>query len=386
MHLQALQLQFIKDPCQSLGQQDLSRSVQFFAERSHSPIKPLSMSRCIRALEDAVHISPRTFRTPSCSVRDHMRVSVAIPTYNSERTIQATIESVLRQTRPADEVLIVDDGSTDRTLSLLDSYKDRLKIFREEHRGVASARNMLVDRSRGDFIAFLDSDDIWHPRYLEVQSAGYHLQPNAVAFFTGHTDFVGDGPFEWENPGAPESLGNEVLTSLGFFQQYNHAAARFASLSYCCIPKKALTQLGERPFNAGGAEDTYLLYSLILFGPVVFQDVPLVAYRMTSGSLSANRLRVTKALVRAFELLADRYRQHGSHELHGAFKRAFASKRRECAKILMGAGEAPEARRMLRRSLLDTSSPVSAMKSSTLLLLTYAPKAAQPVWPSQNRS
>src|SRR5580658_2014305 len=92
-----------------------------------------------------------------------LKVSVIIPAFNSARTISATLDSVLAQVRPADEILVMNDGSTDETSEILESYKSLVQVFRQENSGLAAARNALFRRATGDLVAFLDADDIWHP-------------------------------------------------------------------------------------------------------------------------------------------------------------------------------------------------------------------------------
>ena len=120
-----------------------------------------------------------------------MKVSVVIPTYNSARTIHAAIDSALAQTIAPYEVIVLDDGSTDGTVSILQSYGSSITVLRQENSGVASTRNTLCKKAQGDLIAFLDHDDIWHARYLEIQQKNATKYPDAVAFFTGHTNFYG---------------------------------------------------------------------------------------------------------------------------------------------------------------------------------------------------
>lgn len=98
-------------------------------------------------------------------------VSVVIPLYNSAYTVRATIQSVLNQTYANLEILIVDDGSTDDGAAICRHFHDhRLRILHQENRGLAGARNTGIRASRGEFVAFLDSDDLWLPAKIE-----YHL-------------------------------------------------------------------------------------------------------------------------------------------------------------------------------------------------------------------
>lgn len=98
-------------------------------------------------------------------------ISVIIPTYNRANLIKRTIKSVLDQTLSPKEILICDDGSTDNTLSVIKSFKDkRIKWIPGIHTGHPGiTRNMGIKKSSGNWLAFLDSDDVWHPNKLEKQ-------------------------------------------------------------------------------------------------------------------------------------------------------------------------------------------------------------------------
>lgn len=91
---------------------------------------------------------------------DFCRISVIIPTYNREKTIKRCIDSVLNQTYPVYEIIIVDDGSTDKTLSIIErEFGDSVIVIRQKHKGAQVARNKGIKLSKGEYIAFLDSDD-----------------------------------------------------------------------------------------------------------------------------------------------------------------------------------------------------------------------------------
>ncbi|WP_078555868.1 glycosyltransferase family 2 protein [Bacillus alkalicellulosilyticus] len=123
-------------------------------------------------------------------------VSIITPTFNSARFIQETIESVINQTYPYWELIIVDDGSTDDTINLIARYQEKdsrikLTIF-QENKGPAVARNVAIGQANGKYIAFLDSDDVWLSKKLEKQLA--FMQEQNIAFsFTQYMNMTEDG-------------------------------------------------------------------------------------------------------------------------------------------------------------------------------------------------
>jgi glycosyltransferase involved in cell wall biosynthesis len=113
------------------------------------------------------------------------KVSVIIPAYNSERTIQETIASVLQQTFADFEIIVINDGSTDNTLSLLQTISDhRLEIYSYENGGLATARNRGIAKTRGELLSFLDADDVWTQDKLASQFAALEQHPEAGAAYS----------------------------------------------------------------------------------------------------------------------------------------------------------------------------------------------------------
>jgi glycosyltransferase involved in cell wall biosynthesis len=102
--------------------------------------------------------------------KENPKVSVVIPTYNRAAKVQSTIESVLAQTVTDIEVIVVDDGSSDDTGRVLDEvFGDHIRYYAQTNQGVSAARNKGISEARGEWIAFLDSDDLWEPEKLELQ-------------------------------------------------------------------------------------------------------------------------------------------------------------------------------------------------------------------------
>ena len=108
------------------------------------------------------------------------KISVIIPTHNRAWTLRHAVDSVLAQDYPDFELIVVDDGSTDETPELLESYGDGIRVLTQANQGVSAARNRAIKASRGDLIAFLDSDDAWEPGKLACQAEFFMENPEAM--------------------------------------------------------------------------------------------------------------------------------------------------------------------------------------------------------------
>jgi len=108
------------------------------------------------------------------------QISVIIPTFNRAWVLAKAIDSVLAQTFASKEIIVVDDGSTDETRDLLAAYGDRLRVFTQPNKGVSAARNLGIRHSCGEYIALLDSDDVWKPEKLACQMDFFLSHPDAM--------------------------------------------------------------------------------------------------------------------------------------------------------------------------------------------------------------
>ena len=158
-------------------------------------------------------------------------VSVIIPTYNSARVLPDAIDSVLAQTRSADELIIVDDGSHDDTVAACKRYGDRIRYLRQQNQGASTARNTGIAEACASktgapekhWLAFLDADDTWDPRKLEIQLDALAQQPEADFVVTatlvwsqqnqGYVRCTYDGPLD-PNAMRAELLVRNILTGL----------------------------------------------------------------------------------------------------------------------------------------------------------------------------
>ena len=122
-------------------------------------------------------------------------VSIIMPVYNSEKYVSDAIESVCNQSYKNWELLIVNDGSTDQSSKIIDDYakKDsRIKVFHRSNEGVSMARNYALDKCNGNYITFIDSDDVYHPERLKKMMQIFVQNPDCDIVFTRHKEFRGE--------------------------------------------------------------------------------------------------------------------------------------------------------------------------------------------------
>ncbi|NOY61231.1 MAG: glycosyltransferase [Calditrichaeota bacterium] len=125
-----------------------------------------------------------------------MKISVIIPTFNRAALILEALESVLRQTVAVDEIIIVDDGSDDDTAAVLQKHKDSIRIVCQENRGVSAARNRGIAEAKYEWLAFLDSDDLWHANKIKRQKEALHGHVDSEICYTDE-EWRKDG--KWKN-------------------------------------------------------------------------------------------------------------------------------------------------------------------------------------------
>lgn len=121
-------------------------------------------------------------------------VSVAMAAYNAGPVLTATLESVLAQTYPRLEVIVVDDGSTDGTAGILAGYRGRVTVIRQENGGIAKARNTGMARAQGELVAWMDQDDLCRPERIALQVAALRMHPEALLCSSDFTAFDAVGP------------------------------------------------------------------------------------------------------------------------------------------------------------------------------------------------
>lgn len=234
-------------------------------------------------------------------------VSVVIPTHNRARIIGHAIESALSQTYPALEVVIADDGSTDDTRAIVEAYGPRVVYARQANAGVSAARNFGLRHVRGEFVAFLDSDDAWEPWKIEAQVSALRRKPAAGLVWTDmaaidETDRIIESRYLREMYSAYEKVDVERLLApvctvaeLGPTVPENLSAApvRIGDVSSAILLGNLVhtsTVLFRRSWceRTGGFDESYaragedyeFYIRLTSAGPVIFIDAPSTFYRI----------------------------------------------------------------------------------------------------------
>jgi teichuronic acid biosynthesis glycosyltransferase TuaG len=211
-------------------------------------------------------------------------ISIIMPAYNAERYIAESIRSVLAQTYQNWELIIVDDGSTDRTAEIAQSFvlaDSRVKYIFQQNTKVAAARNRGIGKAAGDLIAFLDSDDLWMPEKLERQEAAMRDGNMDVVFCSGFI-FTGDDTTDESTPYP--SIKGKFDGAAMFKLLLVEVANRIPVLSVI-VRREALLDAGlfdESPALYYGAEDYDLWVRIARRGEVFYgMDERLVRYRVT---------------------------------------------------------------------------------------------------------
>jgi glycosyltransferase involved in cell wall biosynthesis len=219
-----------------------------------------------------------------------MSISVIIPAYNAKATIFDALEGVFRQTLAPDEIIVVDDGSTDGTgEAVAERYGKRVTVIRQDNTGVAEARNQGVDVSTGRYLQFLDADDMLDPHKLERSLAACQVSRAEVSY--SPAVFVGvDGrtPVSINFPTLPSG---EILTE---WLTGTMAGGSYGVMSSMFVTREALQHAGRFEKACTPCEDWDMWIRLAAHHRFAAINEPLVTYRVSPGSLSSHALRLAK--------------------------------------------------------------------------------------------
>lgn len=251
-------------------------------------------------------------------------VTVVIPTYNHASLVVEAVDSVLRQTVVPVEILVVDDGSKDDTRERLAPYQEHVRYFYQKNEGVSAARNLGVRAAQGEFVAFLDSDDVWHPRKLEMQMAVFERHPKL--------GLLGTGWFDWPGGSFPESA-NAPPKDVTFVSWPQLVVRNYLITSSVVVRRNVLAQAGEFDTAMQGPEDRDLWLRIAEIAGVANLEKALTGYRSVAGSVSKQAATCQAGMLRILRKLDERkiwqgrwllrrkaysYVNHSCAYLHGA--------------------------------------------------------------------
>lgn len=223
-------------------------------------------------------------------------ISIIVPVYNAEHFIDETIESVLRQSYTDFELLLVDDCSTDGSAAKILEYAkkdDRVKLISQsENKGAAAARNRGTEESKGRYIAFLDSDDIWTKGKLQ-KSFEFMQEKHAGFVFTGYEFVDEEGKPTGARVHVPECLDfKHALLNTNIFTSTVLIDTEKIDKSLCMMPDMK-------------SEDTATWWTILKAGHKAYGlNECLVKYRRTSGTLSANKFKAIKRIWNLYRRVA----------------------------------------------------------------------------------
>lgn len=222
-----------------------------------------------------------------------LRISVVIPAYNSAAHIGRAIDSVLAQTRPADEIIVVDDGSTDATADVIRAYGPKIRLIPQANTGASAARNAGINAATGDWIAFLDADDEWLPSKIERQIEILNCHPGLV-WVSGNSISCSCT----ENRQAPDvqpEKARQQLNGKGFFEDFLVAYRNgiWGNTDTKLVRRDVLIVAGLFDDTLKKAEDIDLWWRIAYRYPKIgFSAEPLAVYhRGTPDSLNKNKMQ-----------------------------------------------------------------------------------------------
>jgi glycosyltransferase involved in cell wall biosynthesis len=217
-----------------------------------------------------------------------MRVSTIIAAYNAERTIAETLESALSQKLDGHEIIVVNDGSSDSTEFVVKSYRERVRLINQQNSGVARARNRGFAESRGRYVAFLDSDDIWTPDKLPTMCSELDKNPSASLAFSEYTNFSGD-----------RDLGVSSLYGAPSMSDLMEVSLPPILTSTWVLPRESFKRAGgfSEAFKGGqGFEDSWLLLLLRELGEFIYVPARLTRYRVSEDGENADKYQKSLAV------------------------------------------------------------------------------------------
>ena len=250
------------------------------------------------------------------------RFSVIIPVYNGAETIGRALDSILKQTWPAHEIIVIDDGSTDQTEAIVRGYGAPVRYVRQKNAGPSAARNHGVSLAEGDWIAFLDADDWYYPTRLQLHAELIKTHAN-LDFVVGNFDYRdADGRLMHHSMSA-STLGRKLLTAFGeqgstiisSEEIGEYIAEQFSDTRTLSLPKQKFLELGGFPTDLRICEDVVFLLRLSARSQSAgVTCTPGAVYLVhEQGLIRSDRLRAQTETIRALRTLDNEMANSPAH-------------------------------------------------------------------------
>ena len=236
-------------------------------------------------------------------------VSVVVPAYNAARHIAECLESIQKQNAEVPfEVIVVDDGSTDDTRERVARFPD-VRLLRQENAGPSAARNHGIREARGQYVAFLDSDDLWTPDKLRVQMAVFEAHPEAALVFGDCRRFTDGGAmsetFFEESGYSAEFTGEHGLVAEPYVRLFR---GNYIPTGSVILRKSCLDETGMFDERRRYVEDLELWLRVALSFPLAYTTVVCQLKRQHQACVSNDTEKMTLA---HFEILDEHRKVHG---------------------------------------------------------------------------
>lgn len=232
-------------------------------------------------------------------MRKRPLVSIIMPIYNGEDFINYAIESALNQTYELFELIIVNDGSTDNSSDVINNYliDKRIKYFHQNNRGVAAARNTALRQAKGQFIAFLDQDDIWLSDKLNLQVC-YLMENPHIHLVYSRQEFI-DATGKRIHYNWPTGANGYCFSQI--FQR-NHI-----TILTVLLRKSTIEEIGYFNEYLSGTDDYEMWLRITLKHPIHFMNETLALYRIHSTNVSKNLFKMTLLDLATIESVLTKY-------------------------------------------------------------------------------
>ncbi|MEB3215333.1 MAG: glycosyltransferase [Nostocales cyanobacterium 94392] len=222
-----------------------------------------------------------------------MSISVIVPVFNGERTIEETIKSILNQTFSNIGIIVINDGSTDRTLEIVEKILDsRIKIFSYPNGGLSASRNRGISQAKGEYISFIDADDLWTADKLELQWQVLQSNPQAGVAYSW-TDYI-DESSKFIKSGRRIKVNGDAFSKLlvtNFLENGSNPLIR----------RNAFEKVGGFDESLPAAEDKDMWLRLAANYEFVCVEKPQILYRISNHSMSTNLKRQETASLKVIE-------------------------------------------------------------------------------------